>query len=284
MSFFGFLDAYQDGISIAIAFSCPDDTSQTLGWFMLVFYLTGVVVLQWAIMAILCFFDPSSACFAKMMHMDTFAARVTLPTEHQFTWKLLHLSRTLGEDVPQAVLQTIYLLTVTENYFMIISVCTAVCGSLLALYDAYHRALKAAGFHSKTVRVVRAVIRGGVQGLAFEMADGHLVGRLLNQDGSMRELSDWPNVQQDEVSLSLKLQWDECIVAVRGYSSDEPFLLCSRCIIFTNRGTRKQFPPPRDLRALASGEHFDFDFSTSEEAAIWSCEFAGGTCVGIQTR
>ncbi|CAK9061007.1 unnamed protein product [Durusdinium trenchii] len=152
--------AVVDGISIAIAFSCPDDTSQTLGWFMLVFYLTGVVVLQWAIMAILCFFDPSSACFAKMMHMDTFAARVTLPTEHQFTWKLLHLSRTLGEDVPQAVLQTIYLLTVTENYFMIISVCTAVCGSLLALYDAYHRALKAAGFHSKTVRVVRAVIRG----------------------------------------------------------------------------------------------------------------------------
>ena len=108
-------------------------------------YVVGVLLMQWGVMFVLACQDPSHACLLKLLHMDMLAACVTLPTEQKWVWDMLAVVRTVGEDVPQAVLQTIYLVKVKKNFFMLLSVMMAVSASLKALYDARARALAAAG-------------------------------------------------------------------------------------------------------------------------------------------
>jgi len=107
--------------------------------------VVGVLLLQWGVMFVLACQDPSHACLLKLLHMDMLATCVTLPTEQKWVWDMLAIVRTVGEDMPQAVLQTIYLVKVKKNFFMLLSVMMAVSASLKALYDARARALAAAG-------------------------------------------------------------------------------------------------------------------------------------------
>lgn len=144
-SFMGYLDGYTDATAVFIAASCDDPLAQTLANAMGIAYLVGVCFFQWTVMFILSSQDPSQACLLKLLHMDMLASCVTLPAEKKWVWDLLAAVRTIGEDVPQAVLQTIYLIKVQRNWFMLISVVMAVCASLKALHDARARALAAAG-------------------------------------------------------------------------------------------------------------------------------------------
>ncbi|CAE7674945.1 unnamed protein product [Symbiodinium sp. CCMP2456] len=182
LSFCGYLDAYQDSISIAIALSCSNPLAQTLGWCMLVSFAVGVVGLQWGVMGFICFQDPTKACFLKLIHLDTLAARLTLPEDFKSVWHRLHLVRTLCEDIPQAILQTIYILKISRNFFMILSVCTAVGGSLMALVDAVNRRLIATGFRKETIMKVKSLhvaMGWAIHGVAFVMHDEKVTGVLV---------------------------------------------------------------------------------------------------------
>eukprot|EP00931_Biecheleriopsis_adriatica_P041239 TRINITY_DN23597_c0_g1_i1.p1 TRINITY_DN23597_c0_g1~~TRINITY_DN23597_c0_g1_i1.p1 ORF type:complete len:712 (-),score=117.31 TRINITY_DN23597_c0_g1_i1:38-2173(-) len=144
-SFLGYLDGYTDANAIFIALSCDNELAQELGFWMAISYAVGVVFMQWAVMFYFAAQDPSQVCLLKLLHMDLLASCVTLPTEQKWTWDMLAASRTIGEDIPQALLQTIYLFKVKKNPFMLLSVVMAVMSSLKALHDARARALAAAG-------------------------------------------------------------------------------------------------------------------------------------------
>lgn len=136
LSCLGYFDAYQDGVSAAIALSCDTPASQRLGTAMLVFYIVGVVMLQWCAFAYVAFQDASKACFFRVLHMDTIPLRLKLDRYEVNLLKAQQISRTVWEDIPQALLQTIYICTVSQNFFMICSVFTAVAGSLMAMWGA----------------------------------------------------------------------------------------------------------------------------------------------------
>ncbi|CAJ1337936.1 unnamed protein product [Effrenium voratum] len=144
-SFLGYLDGYTDAASVVIADSCHSPLAQQLATLMGIAYLVGVVLLQWMVMLVLSLQDPSHACLLKLLHMDALASCVTLPSEQKWVWDMLAAFRTLGEDIPQAVLQTVYLVHVKRNFFMLLSVIMAVGASLKALHDARARALAAYG-------------------------------------------------------------------------------------------------------------------------------------------
>ncbi|CAE8731471.1 unnamed protein product [Polarella glacialis] len=144
-SFLGYLDGYTDANAVVIAGSCPDAIAQQLALYMGICYLVGVIFLQWIVMLYFALQDPSQACLVKLLHMDLLASCITLPPDQKWTWDMLAVSRTVGEDIPQALLQTLYLLYVKQNPFMLGSVVMAVGSSLKALHDARARALEAAG-------------------------------------------------------------------------------------------------------------------------------------------
>eukprot|EP00930_Biecheleria_cincta_P091081 TRINITY_DN8058_c1_g2_i1.p1 TRINITY_DN8058_c1_g2~~TRINITY_DN8058_c1_g2_i1.p1 ORF type:complete len:734 (-),score=147.07 TRINITY_DN8058_c1_g2_i1:63-2264(-) len=144
-SFMGYLDGYTDANAIFIAESCDEALAQELAWGMGIAYAVGVVLMQWTVMLYFALQDPSQACLLKLLHMDLLASCITLPADQKITWDSLALVRTVGEDVPQAILQTIYLVRVKRNPFMLLSVIMAVMSSLKALHDAWARALAADG-------------------------------------------------------------------------------------------------------------------------------------------
>ncbi|CAJ1349862.1 unnamed protein product [Effrenium voratum] len=144
-SFLGYLDGYTDANAVFIAGSCDDTLAQTLAYLMGISYLVGVVLLQWVLMFILAAGDPSHACLLKLLHMDMLASCMTLPADQKWVWDMLALVRTFGEDMPQAVLQTVYLVKVKRNWFMLVSVIMALCASIKALHEARARALAATG-------------------------------------------------------------------------------------------------------------------------------------------
>jgi len=148
-SFLGYMDGYTDATAIVIANSCEDPFAQYLGKWMGITYLVGVVFGQWVVVAILAVRDPSQACLMKVVHMDALASCVSLPEQQKWVWNALHLVRTFGEDLPQAVLQTLFLIKVKKNYFMILSICVGIASSIKALRDAYQRALVAMGAYNK---------------------------------------------------------------------------------------------------------------------------------------
>merc|ERR1719421_1823327 len=116
---------------------------------MTVTYVLGVVVGQWVVVAYLAFFrDPTHACFMKLIHMDALASCVSLPSdEAKTTWTVVNLARTFGEDIPQAIQQTLFLVYVKENYFMVLSVAVSLGSSMKAVYDAIVRSQAAMGAH-----------------------------------------------------------------------------------------------------------------------------------------
>jgi len=138
----GYMDGYTDATAVVIANSCPDQFSRNLATVMGITYVVGVVIGQWCIAGVWSI-GRSDACFMKVLHMDALAKCVSLPEEAKPVWNAIHLVRTFGEDLPQAVLQTLFLIYVKENYFMLISVCIGVLSSLKALYDAFTRVLQA---------------------------------------------------------------------------------------------------------------------------------------------
>eukprot|EP00928_Gymnodinium_smaydae_P002518 TRINITY_DN10909_c0_g1_i1.p1 TRINITY_DN10909_c0_g1~~TRINITY_DN10909_c0_g1_i1.p1 ORF type:complete len:417 (-),score=50.64 TRINITY_DN10909_c0_g1_i1:194-1444(-) len=144
-SFLGYSDGYTDATAIVIARSCDDPFAQTLGQWMLYTYIGGVVIAQWLVIAVMAFLDPSQACLFKVLHMDALASCITLPDDQRRTWVAINIARTVCEDIPQAVLQTLFVLKVKRNYFMMLSICMGVGSSCKAVWDASHRLLEAAG-------------------------------------------------------------------------------------------------------------------------------------------
>lgn len=140
-SFLGYADAYLDASGMAIAHSCDTPFSQHLALGMFVTYFMGVVVMQWALLVGPAARDPSQACLLKIVHMDLLASCVSLPEDQKWLWDRIHYFRTFGEDVPQALFQTLYLIYVKENFFMLASVVMGVLSSAKALHDAISRAL-----------------------------------------------------------------------------------------------------------------------------------------------
>merc|ERR1719162_2916619 len=137
----GYIDGYSDAMSIAIAASCPGELAQTLSYLMAGEFLIGVVLLQWVVLAYLAVQDPSHSCIMKLLHMDSLAACVSLPEESRSTWRWINFARTFGEDIPQAILQSIFLVYVKRNPIMLLSVVIGVITSTKALLEAIKRRL-----------------------------------------------------------------------------------------------------------------------------------------------
>ena len=81
----------------------------------------------------------------KLLHMDALAACITIPPDAKQLWTKIHMARTLGEDVPQGLLQIMYLVYVKNNKLMIISVLLSFGLSIKAWHDASTRQRAAAG-------------------------------------------------------------------------------------------------------------------------------------------
>jgi len=152
-SFISYADGYTDATSITIAHSCPDPLAQLISRGMLCCYVVGVLLLQFVVLACWAQSDRSHACLMKLVHMDALASCVTIPAESKKTWIAVSVARTVGEDIPQAVLQALFILYVKKNTFMMLSVCVSVLTSVKAVYDAATRTLKAVG---ATLRAARA--------------------------------------------------------------------------------------------------------------------------------
>lgn len=148
-SLLGYADGYTDAVSVTIAFSCPDPEARRIAWGMLVTYALGVVVLQWGLVALCSLRDPSGACLMQVVHMDALAACVTLPSSVRWIWVIVNVARTIGEDIPQCILQALFIMRVQRNNFMLLSVGLSACSSLKAVHDAVSRGLKAVGFDNK---------------------------------------------------------------------------------------------------------------------------------------
>mmetsp|Transcript_88021 Transcript_88021/g.156082 ORF Transcript_88021/g.156082 Transcript_88021/m.156082 type:complete len:671 (+) Transcript_88021:1-2013(+) len=144
-SFLAFLDGYSDCMSIVIAHDC----GSALWHWMALSFVIGVVLLQWVLMGFLSLLlDSSNTCFFKMLHMDALAECCAMkPTEaHALTiWKMVNVARFLFEDLPQSVLQVLFIVNVKKNYVMICSVVVGVITSAKAIVDAGRRAAAAVG-------------------------------------------------------------------------------------------------------------------------------------------
>ena len=121
-SFLGYADGYIDATAITIASACGTPFGEKLASWMFFTYLVGVVLAQWVFLAALVQTDGTQACFMKLAHMDALAASVTIESDKKRIWKLVNLTRTFAEDLPQAVLQALFCLCVRGNYWMIFSV------------------------------------------------------------------------------------------------------------------------------------------------------------------
>jgi len=144
-SFMGYLDGYTDATAIVIARSCESQFAQNLALWMMATYLLGVIVGQWIVLACLATQDPTQACLMKLIHLDALSSCISLSGNSKNIWKIVNMVRTFGEDIPQAICQTLFIIYVKPNYFMILSVAVSVGSSLKALHDALHRGLVGLG-------------------------------------------------------------------------------------------------------------------------------------------
>lgn len=165
-SFLGYADGYTDATSIMIAYSCPGELAQTIAFWMAGTFAVGVVFLQWFLIACIACRDPTQACLMKLIHMDALSACVTLPDEYRWIWTLVNITRTFGEDLPQAVCQTLFLIYIRKNPIMIISVVVGVVTSIKAIYDAMNRAAAGIGARAEPPRSrLYEAIRAGVEAI-----------------------------------------------------------------------------------------------------------------------
>ena len=165
MSFMAYFDAYQDAVATATAFKSHNPVSQLLAPWMIGCYLLGVVCLQWGIVAWLALRDPTRACILKLLHMESVCARLTLPADQKKTWVLLQIARTIGEDVPQGITQTLFVVYVQKNPFLILSILCAIGSSLLAAKDAITRKLLASGDVQQ-----QALVQAADQHVSFQVS------------------------------------------------------------------------------------------------------------------
>lgn len=140
-SFLGYVDSYTDATGVVIAHACPEPIAQTLSILMLADFAVGVVCLQWIYMLGVAARDPSQACFLKLLHMDLLAHMITLPAEQKPVWDRIAFFRTFAEDIPQALLQTLYVVYVKKSPVMLASILVAIGSSVKSLRDARARAL-----------------------------------------------------------------------------------------------------------------------------------------------
>jgi len=187
-SFLGYVDGYTDATAIVIAHSCDESpVAQNLAIWMCGTYFAGVVVGQWVVVSYLAMRDETHACFMKLIHMDALASSISLPEASQNTWYVVNMARTFGEDIPQAIQQTLFLIFVKQNYFMIASVAVSVASSFKALYDAIHRSAIAAG-----AKVTPASPEGNAEGdILQEQAAGMVPLKLF-----------WSSDRKDNFSTS----------------------------------------------------------------------------------
>merc|ERR1712125_237203 len=100
-------------------------------------FTVGVVILQWIGLGILGIaWDSSLAVLAKLIHMDALALCISVPEPLLWMMHLVSAVRTLGEDVPQAGQQLVFVIYVKENLFMIVSIIVSVICSFKAVWDA----------------------------------------------------------------------------------------------------------------------------------------------------
>mmetsp|Transcript_102142 Transcript_102142/g.181414 ORF Transcript_102142/g.181414 Transcript_102142/m.181414 type:complete len:387 (-) Transcript_102142:295-1455(-) len=138
-SMLGFVDGYTDSTAITIAASCDTPFSQNLAISMLTTYCLGVILLQWIVIGGLALFDDSHICLMKLLHMDALAGCVNIPPDQEWKWRLINYARTFGEDIPQAIQQSLFMIYVKDNSFMLLSVAVSVGCSCKALRDALTR-------------------------------------------------------------------------------------------------------------------------------------------------
>eukprot|EP00929_Paragymnodinium_shiwhaense_P009958 TRINITY_DN114404_c0_g1_i1.p1 TRINITY_DN114404_c0_g1~~TRINITY_DN114404_c0_g1_i1.p1 ORF type:complete len:513 (+),score=54.03 TRINITY_DN114404_c0_g1_i1:217-1539(+) len=154
-SILGFSDGYTDATAIAIARACDTDIAHILASTMLKTYAIGVVFLQWIVIGVLTFFEPTQACLMKLVHMDALANCITIHPDRRWMWTLINILRTFGEDIPQAIQQALFLFYVRKNYFMMLSVLVSIGSSLKALRDACKYVGAAAGGDVDQARATR---------------------------------------------------------------------------------------------------------------------------------
>mmetsp|Transcript_45663 Transcript_45663/g.108744 ORF Transcript_45663/g.108744 Transcript_45663/m.108744 type:complete len:439 (+) Transcript_45663:79-1395(+) len=155
-SFLGYIDAYTDATAIVITATCPAEGSELLAKWMIGFYILGVVVAQWMVALTMACGDETHACLMKLIHWDTCASCISLPPENKSAWVAVNLARTFLEDIPQAVLQSIFLLRIRPNPFMLVSVAIGVCSSMKGVVDATKRGVAAAAAFAQALEEVRA--------------------------------------------------------------------------------------------------------------------------------
>lgn len=151
-SFLAFFDGYSDANAILVAHHCGSGLWRP----MALCYFVGVVLLQWTLLGITSLAtDSSNTCFFKMLHMDALAecsAMKPTDTLALATWRVVNVFRFLFEDLPQSILQTIFVLTVKRNPVMMISIFIGVCTSALAIVAATRRASAALGTNFEYLR------------------------------------------------------------------------------------------------------------------------------------
>merc|ERR1712007_369556 len=204
------------------------------------------------------------------------------PKEQQFTWRIIHFFRTVAEDVPQAILQTFFVIYVRKNCFMVISILCAVGGSMMALKDAIGRALVASGFKPGELLAAIHVNSGwAIHCVILETDGGHLKGRYLENSQEDVDLND---VEPDKykgrgVTGTLELQEGEHIVQVKGQHCKGGYL-CYELELITNTGISKKFTAGQPDWA---GDEFSYEakpgFAVSN---VLFGEGSEGRCTGIE--
>eukprot|EP00927_Polykrikos_kofoidii_P034575 TRINITY_DN2930_c0_g1_i3.p1 TRINITY_DN2930_c0_g1~~TRINITY_DN2930_c0_g1_i3.p1 ORF type:complete len:1526 (-),score=225.95 TRINITY_DN2930_c0_g1_i3:256-4833(-) len=143
-SFFGFFDAYTDTLSIIVTRACHSD----LWVYMGVLFALGVVFAQWFVVGLAAFyFDSSGKCFFKVLHMDVLATSIDFNPKDPYAplvWKLINWTRFIFEDIPQTILQSLFVLTVRRNAVMLGSIIISLGSSGYAAYNAANSKIRRA--------------------------------------------------------------------------------------------------------------------------------------------
>eukprot|EP00927_Polykrikos_kofoidii_P034573 TRINITY_DN2930_c0_g1_i1.p1 TRINITY_DN2930_c0_g1~~TRINITY_DN2930_c0_g1_i1.p1 ORF type:complete len:1525 (-),score=240.95 TRINITY_DN2930_c0_g1_i1:252-4826(-) len=143
-SFFGFFDAYTDALSIIVTRSCHS----YLWLYMGVLFTFGVVLAQWFVIGLVAFwFDSSGKCFFKVMHMDVLATSIDFNPKDEYAprvWAIINWTRFLFEDIPQTILQSLFVLTVRRNAVMLGSIMISLGSSGYAAYNAANSKIRRA--------------------------------------------------------------------------------------------------------------------------------------------
>ncbi|CAE8616424.1 unnamed protein product [Polarella glacialis] len=218
-SLLAYADGYIDATSIVIAHSCDSPEAQAIAFWMMVSYVIGVVICQWMVVACLSLRDPSHACFMKVIHMDALASCITLPEDKRWVWITVNMTRTFFEDIPQCLLQILFLLHVSRNYFMMFSVGMSLMSSLKAFIDAITRKLEAVGVEEKleSERLGRELVPAAASG------DHEKVTELLKAGASTR--MDYANSGGiSPLMLAIAAKDQQVATLLRAAGAEEPVM------------------------------------------------------------